>query len=238
MYLPSHFREDRVPVLHALIRAHPLATLVTLGRDGLTANHIPMEIEPGGALGVLRGHVSRANPMWQSLRLVGDVQPEAGRASTADVEALAIFQGAQGYVTPAWYATKAETGKVVPTWNYVVVHAAGPLRVIDDPAWLRGLVGRLTDHHEGGRAEPWRVTDAPDDYVERQLRGIVGIEIPLTRLDGKWKMSQNRTAEDRAAVVAGLRAAGDPASVALAELVAESLAAEHGSPRVEDGPAT
>jgi len=227
MYLPSHFREDRVPVLHALIRAHPLATLVTLGPDGLTADHIPMEIEPGGPLGVLRGHVARANPVWQSAR--------------SDVHALAIFQAAQGYVTPAWYATKAESGKVVPTWNYAVVHASGPLRAIDDPAWLRGFVTRLTDHHEGQRpdlrgAEPWRVTDAPDDYVERQLGGIVGIEIPLARLEGKWKMSQNRTAEDRAAVVAGLRAAGDPASLALADLVAGSLAETRGRSPAEGGP--
>ena len=220
MYLPSHFKEDRLPVLHQLIRDHPLATLVTLGPDGLVANHIPMEIEPGGALGILRGHVARANPVWRDTR--------------SNVEALAVFQGAQGYVTPAWYQTKAESGKVVPTWNYVVVHASGPLRAIDDPAWLRRFVTRLTDHHEGRRRdragdEPWRVTDAPDDYVERQLGGIVGIEIPLTRLEGKWKMSQNRTGEDREAVVAGLRAAGDPASLALAELVADALAQERGA---------
>ena len=226
MYLPSPFREDRVPVLHALIRACPLATLVTVGPDGLTADHIPMEIDPGGALGVLRGHVSRANPVWQSAR--------------ADVHALAIFQAAKGYVTPAWYPTKAETGKVVPTWNYAVVHASGPLRAIDDLEWLRRFVTRLTDHHEAERrdrsgAEPWRVTDAPDDYVQRQLGGIVGIEIPLARLEGKWKMSQNRTAEDRAGGVAGLRAAGDPASLALADLVAESLAETRDASSAEGG---
>jgi transcriptional regulator len=217
MYLPAHFREDRVPVLHQLIRDHPLATLVTLGPEGLAADHIPMEIEPGGELGVLRGHVARGNPVWRTAPLA---------------DALAIFQTAQGYVTPAWYRTKAESGKVVPTWNYVVVHAAGPLRAIDDPAWLRAFVTRLTDHHEArrrdldGTSEPWRVTDAPDDYVERMLGGIVGIEIPLARLEGKWKMSQNRVAEDREAVVAGLRAAGDPASLALAELVEDALARE------------
>jgi transcriptional regulator len=214
MYLPPHFRENRLPVLHQLIRDHPLATLVTLGAEGLVANHIPMEIEPGGEWGVLRGHVARSNPVWRTAMLA---------------DALAIFQGAQGYVTPAWYRTKAESGKVVPTWNYVVVHAAGPLRAIDDPAWLRGFVTRLTDHHEARRrdlegGEPWRVTDAPDDYVERMLGGIVGIEIPLARLEGKWKMSQNRMAEDRETVIAGLRAAGDPASLALAELVEDALA--------------
>jgi transcriptional regulator len=209
MYMPAHFREERLPVLRELIRAHPLATLVTLTADGLVANHIPMEIDDEGPLGVLRGHVARANPVWQTSR------PE--------VEALAVFQGAQGYVTPAWYRTKAESGKVVPTWNYVVVHASGPMRVIDDASWLRAFVGRLTDRHESPRAEPWRVTDAPDDFIERQLGGIVGIEIPLTRLEGKWKMSQNRPLEDRAAVVAGLRAAGDPASLALADLVAAAM---------------
>jgi len=246
MYLPPHFKEDRLPVLHQLIRDHPLATLVTLGPDGLVANHIPMEIEPGGALGVLRGHVARANPVWRmapeasgaNRAKIGEAQPEASRADKA-VEALAIFQGAQGYVTPAWYRTKAETGKVVPTWNYVVVHASGPLRAIDDPEWLRGFVTRLTDHHEGrrrdGAGEPWRVTDAPEDYVQRQLGGIVGIEMPLTRLEGKWKMSQNRPGEDRDAVVAGLRAAGDPASLALADLVAESLTRDRAAAPPEGG---
>lgn len=208
MYNPAHFREERLPVLHQLIRQHPLAALVTVGPEGLVANHIPMEIDPaGGALGTLRGHVARANPVWQAAR---------------DAEALAIFQGPQGYITPAWYPAKAEHGKVVPTWNYAVVHAHGPLRPIDDPAWLRAFVERLTDTHERGRPKRWHVSDAPDDFIERQLQGIVGIEIPISRLEGKWKMSQNRSAADRAGVVHGLRRAGDAPSLAMADGVARA----------------
>jgi transcriptional regulator len=206
MYVPPHFAEDRLPVLHELIRAHPLAALVTLTADGLVANHIPMLIEPSdGSLGRLVGHVSRANPVWQAIR--------------SEVEALAIFQGPQRYITPAWYPTKQASGKVVPTWNYAVVHARGALRVIHDRAWLRALVERLTDTHEASRPDPWHVTDAPGDFIDRQLGGIVGLELSITRLEGKWKVSQNRNSEDRPGVVRGLRAAGEPASLAMAELV-------------------
>jgi transcriptional regulator len=206
MYNPAHFVEDRLPVLHELIRAHPLAALVALTADGLVANHIPMEIGPGdGPLGTLRGHVSRANPLWRTAR---------------GAPALAIFQGPQGYVTPAWYEAKAEHGRVVPTWNYAVVHAHGPLVVIDDSAWLRAFVERLTDAHERGRAAPWHVSDAPEEFIERQVQGIVGLELPIERLEGKWKVSQNRSPADRAGVVAGLRQDGDAASLSLAELVA------------------
>jgi transcriptional regulator len=143
--------------------------------------------------------------------------------SVPEVEAMVIFSGVEGYVSPSWYATKQEGGRVVPTWNYAVVHAHGPLRAIEDPAWLRAFVARLTETHESRRGLPWRITDAPVDFIERQLGGIVGIEIPLTRLEGKWKMSQNREARDRAGVVARLRAAGDPASAGLADAVAETL---------------
>jgi transcriptional regulator len=206
MYLPAHFREDDVAALHALIRDHSLATLVTLGPEGLVANHIPMVIDPDPApWGTLRGHVARANPVWQS--------------AAPGVDALAIFVGPQGYVTPSWYATKRETGKVVPTWNYVAVHAYGPLRAVDDTRWLREFVTRLTARHEAGREPRWQVSDAPDDYIERQLKGIVGIEIPVTRFEGKWKVSQNREAADRAGVVAGLRAEGGGPGTAMADLV-------------------
>jgi len=209
MYNPAHFRETRVPVLHDLIRRHPLAALVTLGPEGLVANHIPMEIDPEpGPFGTLRGHVARANPMW--------------RDAVNEVDALVIFSGPQIYITPSWYATKGESGKVVPTWNYAAVHAHGPLRAIDDPAWLREFVSRLTDRHEGTRAVPWQVTDAPADFVERQLGAIVGIEIPVRRLEGKWKVSQNRGPADRAGVVAGLREDGDRDSDAMADLVANA----------------
>ena len=206
MYNPPVFREERIPVLHDLIRVRAFAALVTLGPDGLSAEHIPLELDPEpGPLGTLRGHVARANPVWQTYR--------------KDVEVLAVFQGPDGYVTPSWYPTKRETGKVVPTWNYAVVHAHGPMRVVEDREWLRALVTRLTDRHEHGRAQPWRVTDAPEDFVDGMLKGIVGLEIAITRLEGKWKMSQNRNAADRAGVVEGLRANGDAGSAAVADQV-------------------
>ena len=205
MYLPKHFEETRVPVLHDLIRAHPLATLVMLTPSGLDANHIPFEIDPAPApSGTLRGHVARANPLWRSV---------------SDVEMLAIFQGPDTYISPSFYVTKQETGKVVPTWNYAVVHAHGPLRVIDDPAWLRAFVETLTNRHEGARRAPWRVTDAPADYIDSMVTAIVGIEIPITRLIGKWKVSQNRPEQDRAGVAEGLLEEGGDSAAAMARLV-------------------
>ena len=206
MYLPKHFEETRVDVLHELIRAHPLAALVTLTAGGLDANHIPFEIDPDPApFGTLRGHVARANPVCR------DFSP--------GVDALVIFQGPGTYVSPSWYPSKQDGGKVVPTWNYAVVHAYGPLRVIDDARWLRGFVERLTNRFEAGRAAPWKVTDAPADYIEKMVTAIVGIEVPVARLAGKWKVSQNRPARDREGVVAGLQAQGTEASKAMAELV-------------------
>ena len=213
MYLPAHFKEDRTPVLHELIRAHPFATLVTLDATGLIANHLPMEIDAAaGPLGTLRGHVARGNPIWKSPRL--------------DVEALAVFQGPQHYITPSYYATKRATGKVVPTWNYATVHAYGTLRVIDDAAWLRSFVEQLTDRHEAEHARatgdaPGHVGDAPESFLEKQLGAIVGLELPISRIEGKWKVSQNRPAEDRAGVVAGLGRSDDAAARAMAELVRE-----------------
>ena len=213
MYLPAHFKEDRTPVLHELIRAHPFATLVTLDATGLVANHLPMEIDAAaGPLGTLRGHVARGNPIWKSPRL--------------DVETLAVFHGPEHYITPSYYATKPATGKVVPTWNYATVHAYGTLRVIDDAAWLRSFVEQLTDRHEAEHARasgdaPWHVGDAPESFVEKQLAAIVGLELPIARIEGKWKVSQNRPAEDRAGVVAGLGRSDDAAARAMAELVRE-----------------
>ena len=197
MYLPKHFEETRIETLRELIRAHPLGALVTLTPGGLDANHVPFELDPDPApFGTLRGHVARANPVW--------------REPSRDVEALVIFQGPGAYISPALYPTKAETGRVVPTWNYAVVHAHGPLRAVDDREWLRSFVTRLTDRHESTRSDPWQVTDAPAEYVDQMLGAIVGLEIPLTRLVGKWKMSQNRPPADRAGVVEGLSRAGDP----------------------------
>jgi len=206
MYLPKHFEETRIDVLHGLIHAHPLGALVTLTSGGLDANHIPFEVDPAPApLGTLRGHVARANPVW--------------REFSRDLDTLVIFQGPGTYVSPAWYPTKRQTGKVVPTWNYAVVHAHGALTVIEDRAWLRDFVTGLTDRHEAARPEPWRVTDAPADYIEAQLGAIVGLELRLTRLVGKWKMSQNRPAQDRAGVVDGLQREGGEAGRAIADLV-------------------
>jgi transcriptional regulator len=211
MYLPKHFEETRVQVLHELIHAHPLGALVVLTSAGLEANHIPLEVDPDPApFGTLRGHIARANPLW--------------RDSARDTEALVLFQGPGTYISPAWYATKQETGKVVPTWNYAVVHAHGPVRFIDDRAWLRAFVEQLTNRHEAARPEPWRITDAPADFIDKQLGAIIGLEIPITRLVGKWKVSQNRPPQDREGAVEGLSREGGDAGAAMARLIRESVA--------------
>jgi transcriptional regulator len=207
MYLPPQFKQDDIAKLHEAIGLAPFATLVTLNGDGLIASHLPMYVEPGpGPYGTLVGHLARPNPQW--------------RDPSASVQALAIFTGPHGYVTPSWYPTKHETGKAVPTWNYVSVHAYGSLRVVEDPDRLLAIVTRLTQIHEAGRSEPWAVSDAPPDFVTGMLRGIVGVELPIERLDGKWKLSQNRTPADQAGVVDGLRADGTPPQVALADVMA------------------
>ena len=206
MYIPKQFDEPRVDVLHQLIRSRPFATLVTLSSSGLNANHIPMHLsEQPGPFGTLRGHVARANPVWSDI--------------AKDVEVLAIFHGPNAYVTPSWYPTKAETGKVVPTWNYVVAHVYGTLRVIDDAAWLRAHLEALTAHNEAAFVEPWRLADAPSDFIEKMIGGVVGIEIDITRLSGKWKASQNQPAENQAGVIEGLRASGSVEALEMAALI-------------------
>ena len=208
MYLPSHFAEARVDVLHDLIRAHPFGTLVVLASNGLDANHIPFEIDPEPApFGTLRGHLARANPVWKDF--------------SSQVDALAIFQGPHTYISPSWYPTKKEHGKVVPTWNYAVVHATGPLRVIDEQAWVRRFVEQLTNHHEAHRRDPWKVTDAPADFIDTMTSAIVGVEIPIARLAGKWKVSQNRPEKDRIGVVEGLLQNRNDDSSAMAQLVGQ-----------------
>lgn len=205
MYLPTHFEESRVETLHALIRSHPLGTLITQDRSGaLQADPIPFILDAGpGGHGTLCGHVARANPVW--------------RESRGDVEALVVFHGAQSYVSPGWYPGKALHGKVVPTWNYIVVQARGRLQAIDDREWLRAFVTRLTERHEARQPEPWQVSDAPADYLEAMLGAIVGIEIEITSLVGKWKVSQNRSVADRTGVAAGLATrAGDAQAQAMA----------------------
>lgn len=208
MYLPAHFREDDLGVQHALIRAHPLGWLVTLGSGGLTANAIPFVLDSSaGERGTLRCHVARPNPVWKDF----DVRHEA----------LVIFSGLERYITPSWYATKRENGKVVPTWNYITVHAYGPLTVHDDAGWLARNVADLTAMQESTRAEPWAVSDAPDAFIAAQLRGIVGLEIPITRLEGKWKVSQNRNEADRAGVIEGLANETGADAATMARLIAE-----------------
>ncbi len=196
MYLPGHFEETRPTVLQALLRQHPLGLLITQDAAGApVANAIPFMLDAGrGEFGTLVGHVARANPVWQA--------PAAGRAVP---DALVVFQGPDGYISPSGYPGKAEHGKVVPTWNYAVVQARGPLRVLDDAAATLALVTRLTVHHEAAQRKPWAVADAPDDYIAAMLRAIVCIEIPLAGLVGKYKLSQNRSAADRAGVVANLQ---------------------------------
>jgi transcriptional regulator len=190
MYIPSAFREDDRQVLHEIIRATRLSNLVTATPEGVIATPLPLFLaEAEGEHGVLYGHVARANPQWQ--------KPTVG-------EALAIFMGPDAYITPSWYASKAEHGKVVPTWNYTAVHAYGLIEFFDDEARLFDVVRRLTELHEGPRAEPWSVSDAPEPYLKSQLRGIVGLRLPISRLEGKRKLSQNRPAADRTGVAQGL----------------------------------
>jgi len=210
MYLPRHFAETRVEVLHDLIRRHPLGTLVVITPEGLEASHVPFEIDAQPQpFGTLRCHLARANPLWQHI--------------VADRPVLVVFQGEQGYISPNWYAGKQEHGKVVPTWDYAVVHAYGAAQVTHDAAWLRRMVEDLTNRHEHGRADPWQVSDAPAEYVDKMLGQIVGVEIPLTRLLGKWKMSQNRSAADRQGVIAGLERDGAEAQSKVAAQIKTTL---------------
>jgi transcriptional regulator len=211
MYLPKQFEESRTEVLHALVRKRSFGALVVMTGDGLSVDHIPFLIDSTtGPLGALRGHVARANPIL--------------RATLGDVDAVAIFQGPDHYITPSWYATKEETGKVVPTWNYVVVHAYGRLRFMDDELWLREHVNHLTRQHEGARGKPWKVSDAPDEYVSKLLGAIVGVEMPIARLSGKWKLGQNRPDADRTGMIDGLLQDNDQSAEALATLIRESAA--------------
>ncbi|MDN5515437.1 MAG: FMN-binding negative transcriptional regulator [Pseudomonas sp.] len=197
MYCPAAFRQDDLPTLHAQIQASGLAIVTSSGAQGLQASHLPLLLAPDeGEFGTLYGHFARANPHWRDL------------ASGAEV--LVVFSGADAYVHPGWYPAKAEHGKVVPTWNYIAVHAWGQAEVFDEPERLLQLVSRLSDRHEQGRAQPWAVDDAPRDYIESMLRAIVGFALPIRRLEGKWKLSQNRSTRDQAGVCAGLATSANP----------------------------
>jgi transcriptional regulator len=189
MYTPPAFAEDDPATIRQIVRDARLATLVTATAEGLVATPLPLMLADEGELGVLYGHVARANPQWKT--------PPVG-------EALAMFDGPDAYITPSWYAAKREHGKVVPTWNYVAVHAYGPVEFFDDPDRLHDVVTRLTNLHEDERPERWAVTDAPAEFIRSQLRGIVGLRLPIARIEGKRKLSQNRPAGDRRGVAAGL----------------------------------
>jgi len=204
MYIPSHFEEQRVEVLQDLVRLHPLATFVVAVPGELCVSHIPMILEPRGQFGTLVGHVARANPLWQQL----------GQAS-----AVAIFQGPQAYVSPSWYPSKHHHGRAVPTWNYVTVHAHGIARAVEDRDWLLAQVSQMTAQLEAQQALPWKVSDAPADYIDRLLASIVGIELPIATLRGSWKVSQNRSLADRLGVAAGLESREDSQARALGQMV-------------------
>ncbi len=210
MYLPKPFEPPDTDTLHQFVRVHPFGVLVTMTSNGLDGNHLPfvLDLEPS-PYGTLRGHVARANPIW--------------RECQAGADALVIFQGADSFISPSWYPTKQETGAVVPTWNYIVVHAHGRVRVVDDADWLRAHVEALTDRQEAGREAPWAVSDAPVDYIQKMVGAIVGIEIPISRLVGKWKLSQNRSERDREGVVDGLLREGTETAARMASLVRNAM---------------
>ncbi|MDP9088382.1 MAG: FMN-binding negative transcriptional regulator [Pseudomonadota bacterium] len=213
MYLPTQFTENRVDVLHALMRARPLCTLVTAAESGLVADHLPVQTRNEPApLGSICGHIARANPLWREYR--------------SGTQSLAIFQGPHVYISPSFYPSKVKTGEVVPTWDYAVVHASGTLRFIEDLEWLRSLVAGLTRTHEMSRAEPWEIDDAPAAYIDKMLKLIVGFEFSIVSLSGKWKVSQNRTHEDRQGVIRNLQDAADPDSRQIADMLASLHSAD------------
>jgi transcriptional regulator len=206
MYIPRANQEDRIPVIHKLMEDQPFASLITMGTSGLFASHIPMVLERDGTpFGQLKGHISRANQQWKEF--------------SPSIEALAVFSGPQHYITPSWYPEKVKTAKVVPTWNYAVVHAYGHLKVIEDSEWLMAHLHSLVNIHEASFPVPWKIGDAPADYVASQVKGIVGLEMVIERLEGKWKVSQNRSEQDRVGVAEGLTDLNTDESLAMKPLV-------------------
>lgn len=206
MHQPAHFREERLDVMHGLMRQYPFAGLIALENGSLSANHLPLALHPElSAKGTLRGHVARGNSLWQQ--------------HDPSHEALAIFQGPQHYVTPSWYGSKEVHGRVVPSWNYAVVHAYGALKIVQDSAWIAAHLTELTSRHEADRTVPWKPSDAPEDYIDGMMKGLVGIEFAVSRLEGKWKVSQNRNAEDRNSVIKGLSAERDDNAIAISDIM-------------------
>jgi transcriptional regulator len=210
MYIPPSFREERLPVLHGFIAANGFAPAVTHGTEGLEATHLPWLLDPAaGPFGTLRGHLARANRHWRRI--------------DGGAEALVIFGGPHAYISPSWYPAKAEHGRVVPTWNYIVVHVRGRAQIVDDRVWLRRLVGDLTARHEAGRPASWAVSDAPADYVEEMLSAIVGIEVAIDAIEGKWKLGQNRSLGDRRGMADALAAEDGPGAQAVADAIRDGL---------------
>jgi transcriptional regulator len=205
MYQPEHHRVDNLSLMHALMRARPFVALISESAEGLYATHLPTVLKDDGPYGVVEFHIARANPHWKYL---------AERN-----EALMIFQGAEGYITPNWYPSKAEHAKVVPTWNYAVVHAYGRPEVMQDTDWLRRHVAELTAQQERNEVKPWALTDAPETFIKVMLRCIIGFRLAITRLEGKWKMSQNREMKDRDGVVTGLEKRGVGDDLEMAEII-------------------
>jgi transcriptional regulator len=210
MYLKSQFEETRVDVLHSLVKAHPLGTLIASIDSEIAVNHMPFSLcANGGPRGTLKGHLPRANSLWTSL--------DSRR------EVVVVFQGPNSYITPSWYPSKKAHGKAVPTWNFAVVHVRGRPRFIEDAAWLNQHLNELTDEHEADQRVPWKVSDAPQDFRDEMTRLLIGIEIPIDSMIGKWKVSQNRSVPDRIGVAEGLSLRGGDASVAMARLVMERM---------------
>ncbi|HEX5392567.1 MAG TPA: FMN-binding negative transcriptional regulator [Rhodocyclaceae bacterium] len=206
MYLPKHFEESSPETLHAFIDQHPLATIVVGGEAGLAADHIPLFLRRDADIhGELIGHVARANPLSQK--------------AAGGIDCLILFHGQQHYISPNWYATKAETGKAVPTWNYEVVHVQGKLFAMDDPVWLRACLTELSARHERTQAKPWTLDEAPAEYIDNMLKAIVGIRVEITSMVGKAKLSQNQPPANRKSVIDALSAFGDEASLAMAEAI-------------------
>lgn len=206
MYTPTQFQEKNIDVMHQLIDKNPLATLVTLSSQGINANHIPLQlISKSSGWGTLHGHIARSNPIWTDYE--------------KNTDALAIFQGPNAYISPSWYPSKKENPKVVPTWNYVVVHAYGRIRIIDDASWLYSHLDQFSQQHETIFPEPWKISDAPAEFTSKLIENLLGIEINISRLIGKWKVSQNQSAQNRHGVVEGLRRLDSSAAKEMAAIV-------------------
>ncbi len=206
MFKPPLFMEDRVGVMHDLIDAYSFGILIAHEDSELSVNHLPFVLHRElGDKGMLRAHMAKGNPLWKAFDEGSNV--------------VVIFQGPHHYISPGWYASKAEHGKVVPTWNYATVHAKGALKLIDDPDWLIEQIGSLSDIHEAGRDDPWKITDAPDKYIRGQMKGIIGVEIEFAELTGKWKMSQNKNDADKAGILNGLTNDGDENAIEMVDVM-------------------